>query len=227
MSSAIPPNGGSIGPARPKLNEIKMYENSKERDQLERLADLYEIIKTTELLETAYARDAISPQEYSENCNRLISQFKTTEKGLVLSKAIENADTFFKEYQVDCPRAYERLILSGVAATVIHPAADNRLDSVIVAETVQAFITSMDALKLGQRAVDEIQPLIADLMGSLAKVRSLPQDFEGLVKIKLWLQKLNEMRAADEIEEDEIRQLLFDIESSYSAFHKHLSNPHK
>lgn len=214
-------------PGRPKFNEIKLYENNKERDQLERLADLYEIIKTTELLEAAYARDAINPQEYSENCNRLISQFKTTEKGLILSKAIENADTFFKEYQVDCPRAYERLVISGVAATVIHPASDNRLDSFIVAETVQAYITSMDALKLGQKAVDEIQPLIADLMGSLAKVRSLPPDFEGLIKFKLWLQKLNELRAADEISEDEIRQLLFDLESSYSAFHKHLSTPRK
>jgi ESCRT-I complex subunit VPS28 len=112
----------------------------------------------------------------------------------------------------------------GVSATVIHPAQDSRVDSVIVAETVQAFITAMDALKLGQKAVDEIQPLISDLMGSLAKVRSLPADFEGLVKTKLWLQKLNEMRAADEIEEDEIRQLLFDLESSYSAFHKHLSS---
>jgi ESCRT-I complex subunit VPS28 len=112
----------------------------------------------------------------------------------------------------------------GVPATVIHPAIDNRLESVIVAETVQAFITTMDALKLGQKAVDEIQPLVSDLMGSLAKIRSLPSDFEGLIKIKLWLQKLNEMRAADEIEEVEIRQLLFDLESSYSAFHKHLSS---
>jgi ESCRT-I complex subunit VPS28 len=98
---------------RPKFGEIKMYENSKERDHLERLADLYSIIKVTELLEAAYARDAITPSEYSESCNRLISQFKTTEKGLVLSKAIVSADSFFKEYQIDCPRAYERLVLSG------------------------------------------------------------------------------------------------------------------
>jgi ESCRT-I complex subunit VPS28 len=98
---------------RPKLGEIKMYDNSKERDQLERLADLYSIIKATELLEAAYARDAITPNEYSESCGRLISQFKGTEKGLVLSKAIENADSFFKDYQIDCPRAYERLVISG------------------------------------------------------------------------------------------------------------------
>lgn len=103
----------SSASSRPKFSEIKMYENTKERDHLERLADLYSIIKATELLEAAYARDAITPNEYSDACNRLIGQFKTTEKGLVLSKAIESADSFFKEYQVDCPRAYERLVISG------------------------------------------------------------------------------------------------------------------
>lgn len=106
----------------------------------------------------------------------------------------------------------------------MHPTLDSRADSVVIAETVQAFITTMDALKLGQKAVDEIQPLVSDLTGSLAKVRNLSGNFEGLVKMKLWLQKLNEMRAADEMDENEIRQLLFDLESSYSAFHKHLSS---
>lgn len=39
-------------------------------------ADLYAIIKTTEKLERAYVRDAISPQEYEQACDRLIAQFK-------------------------------------------------------------------------------------------------------------------------------------------------------
>jgi ESCRT-I complex subunit VPS28 len=59
-------------------------------------------------------------------------------------------------------------------------------------------------------------------MSSLGKVPTLPADFEGLQKLRLWLKKLNEMRAVDEIDEDDSRQLLFDLESSYSAFHKHL-----
>lgn len=82
----------------------------------------------------------------------------------------------------------------------------------------------MDALKLGQRAVDEVQPLISELMSSLGRVPSLSSEFEGVVKMSVWLKKLNEMRAADEIEENDVRQLLFDLESSYTAFHKHLSS---
>lgn len=139
------------------------------------------------------------------------------------STAISSADNFFREFNIDCSRAYERLVVSGCPATVLHAtASDNRAESVVVAETVQIFITTMDALKLGQSAVDEIQPLISDLMSSLGKVNTLPPEFEGKVKMSLWLKKLNEMRAAEELEEDESRQLTFDLESSYSAFHKHL-----
>ena len=98
---------------RAPCGEIRLFENSKERDHLERLADFYSIIKATDLLEAAYSRDAITPDAYTEACNRLISQFKATEKSLMQSKTIANADSFFTEYHVDCPRAFERLVVSG------------------------------------------------------------------------------------------------------------------
>jgi ESCRT-I complex subunit VPS28 len=108
---------------------------------------------------------------------------------------------------------------------VIHGGSkDDRSHTVIVAETVQAFITTMDALRLGQRAVDEVQPLVSDVMRFLVKVPNLPGDFEGVVKMRLWLQKLHDMRAHDEIEEQESRQLLFEVESSYTAFHNFLKS---
>lgn len=37
---------------------------------------MYAIIKTTEKLERAYVRDAISPEAYEKACERLIAQFK-------------------------------------------------------------------------------------------------------------------------------------------------------
>ena len=39
-------------------------------------ADLYAIIKTTEKLERAYVRDAVSPELYEQACEKLIQQFK-------------------------------------------------------------------------------------------------------------------------------------------------------
>ena len=94
----------------------------------------------------------------------------------------------------------------------------------LVAETVQFFITAMDSLKLNMTAVDQIHPLLTDLYESLCKITNLSQDWEGKVKIKNWLVQLNRMKASDELNEEQIRQMLFDLESSYNAFHKSLSH---
>lgn len=47
------------------LNEIELFETSKEREHYDNLADLYAIIIATEHLERAYARDAITRVEVS------------------------------------------------------------------------------------------------------------------------------------------------------------------
>lgn len=212
---------------RPPVNgEIKLFENSKERKRTEELADLYAIIKTTESLEAAYSRDAIDSTEYAEACTKLISQFKTTEAALLSIGAIESADKFFREF-LDCPRARNRLLVVGVPATVVHATHDDRGEAVLVAETVQAFITAMDALKLNQRAVDEVQPLVSELMNALTKVKGIsPETFEGSKKISQWLTTLNNLRASEEISDDDARQLVFDLEAAYNDFHRFLKIDH-
>ncbi len=47
-----------------------------------RVAELFSIIKATEKLERAYVRDAISPQQYEQACERLIAQFKVLRASL-------------------------------------------------------------------------------------------------------------------------------------------------
>lgn len=135
--------------ARPKFSEIKAFENAKDRNKCEDLSDLFAIIKTMECLEAAYSRDSVSSTEYADSCFKLISQFKTSESALVASGSIQSADAFIREFDIDCPRAYERLIRVGVPATVVHATHDKRGEIVIVAETVQEFITAMDGIKLG------------------------------------------------------------------------------
>ena len=69
----------------------------------------------------------------------------------------------------------------------------------------------MDAIRLDQRAVDDVKPLIIALCSALGKVPSLSAEFEGTVKMTQWLQKMNKMRAVDEISDDESRQLLMEL----------------
>lgn len=201
-------------------DEVELYRNSKERQTYDDQATLYAIILATEHLERAYARDAITQQEYTTECNKLISQFRLAEKAALGDTTTED---FMKLYEMDCPRATQRLLIMGVPEPIRSaPGSDAAGVAVTVAETVQHFITTMDAVKLEQRAVDELQPLLSDLMDSLTKLPETPNDFEPNRKVKKWLQKLNAMRAVEEIDEQDSRQLYHDLDSAYAEFTRYL-----
>lgn len=125
-------------------------------------------------------------------------------------------------YQMHCPRAEERLLKMGVPEQIRSSNNDNHHVAVTVAETVQHFITAMDAVKLEQRAVDELQPLLSDLMEALTRLPETPNDFDPNRKIAEWLQKLNSMRAVENIDEDDARQLYHDLDSAYAEFTRYL-----
>jgi ESCRT-I complex subunit VPS28 len=67
----------------------------------------------------------------------------------------------------------------------------------------------MDSLKLNVVAVDEIHPQLSDLIQALNKSVA---DTNGKKKIRDWLITLNQMKASDELNPEQVRQLLFDLE---------------
>lgn len=77
-------------------------------------------------------------------------------------------------YNMQCPMAAKRLIYSGMPATIEHNVRPGRGATagaaIAVAETVQHFITAMDSLKLNMAAVDQIYPLLSDLVQAMMKV---------------------------------------------------------
>lgn len=202
------------------MSEVKLWQNKRERENLDNLADLFAILKTTEKLERAYVRDAISAREYEPACNKLIAQFKTLYSSI--KYMVPDVNQFMAQYNMQCPMAAQRLLHSGIPATYEHGKPDeeggSQGNAVSVASTVQYFITTMDTLKLNMIAVDQVYPLLSDLVQSLHKVKQLPPDFEGKQKTKEWLSKLHAMPASQDLGEDEVRQLLFDLETAYTAF---------
>lgn len=54
------------------------------------------------------------------------------------------------------------------------------------------------------------------------QVDGLPSDFEGISKARQWLITFNSMRASDELSEEQARQLLHDLDTSYSGFFRYL-----
>jgi len=206
------------------LQEVKLYQDNQEREKYDNMADLYAIIQTTEHLEKAYIKDSITPKEYTPVCEKLIAQFRTCTN--LLKHDVPSLEGFMKEYKLSCPAALSRLQI-GVPATVEHGGlneGDQRKTAMYVAETVQYFITLMDALKLNMVAVDEVHPLLNDLIESMNKISSLSATFDGKTKVKQWLATTNQMRASDELSEEQVRQLLFDLEQSHSAFYRSLAD---
>eukprot|EP01083_Nonionella_stella_P278023 945345_1 len=210
-------------------HEVELYDSSQERRLYDNFADLYAIIMTTESLERAYARNAVTRDEYVSECNKLISQFRVAEK-LALEKkpmsteALEKStETFMQIYQMECPLASHRLLVAGVPETM-STVQSNDKSGITVAETAEHFITTMDALKLNTSAVDELQPLLSDLMNKLTRLPETPNDFEPNRIVQQWLQKLNLMRAIDDIDEADSRQLYMDLDSAYQEFKRYLSD---
>ncbi|KAI9139779.1 VPS28 protein-domain-containing protein [Paraphysoderma sedebokerense] len=224
-----PSNFSSTSSSRSLLDEeIKLYTSSAERSKYENLADLYAIIVSTEALEKAYIRDAISSEEYTPTCTKLIAQFKTALN--LLSDSVKDVEQFMREYKLTAPLAVNRLLKIGVPATVEHATNVNTdvnnvgKNAKVVAECVQHFITLQDSLRLNMHAVDQIHPLLSDLIQSLHAIPAslLPSDYQGKEKIKKWLIQLNLRKASDELSEDEVRQLLFDLESAHVEFYRGL-----
>lgn len=82
----------------------------------------------------------------------------------------------------------------------------------------------MDKLRLDISSMDQLHPDMRDLVDTMNRLSILPSDFEGKQKVSEWLATLNSMQVSDELSESQIRQLLFDLESSYASFNKVLHN---
>ncbi|KAL0094945.1 vacuolar protein sorting-associated [Phycomyces blakesleeanus] len=192
------------------------------------MADLFAIIVLTEHLEKAFIRDSITAEEYTSQCANLIAKYKTTMN--FLSESVTNLETFMDDYKLTCPAAVNRFKI-GVPATYEHAIGNTKNDmgkaAKYIAESVLHFITLMDTLRLNRYAVDELHPILADLIQSLNNVPGLPAGFEGKTKVRQWLITLHSMKASDEITEEQARQMLFEMEQSHTEFYRLLSGEHK
>jgi len=180
-------------------------------------ANLFALIKTVEKLEKSYVNSAAPSNKYETTCAELIAKYKTLRN--TLSDAVPDIQHFMATYSMHCVSARHRLQV-GFPATIEHRVnrPGDASAAVSVAECVHHYIGAMDTLKLNMSAKDQISPCLSDLLVTFHKVPQLPAEFAGKACIRRWLQRLDGMRASDELTDDEVRQLLFDIENSYNSF---------
>ena len=198
--------------------EVKLYENARQREEVDNRANVFSLIRTIECLEKAYIKDSVTPDQYTSSCNLLLDQFNAAFK--LIKDKFPDVESFAKRYLLHCPSAMER-IKEGRPITV----RDNRGNvSKSIAEIVSLFITIMDRLRLEIRAMDELHPDVKELYEIMSRMSSLPAGFEGRIKVKKWLDELHQMQASDELSDEQARQMLFDLESAYNDFNRFLSH---
>ena len=136
-----------------------------------------------------------------------------------------------KDYRLkDCSAGINRLVHEGVPQTYESAAGAagagggaGAADGENIAEATQVLITAMDAVKLDYKSMDELSPQISDCVRVLDKIRSLPADMAGKAKLIEWRRLMHGMGAADELSEEQCRQLAFDLERTYEEFHRSLA----
>jgi len=201
--------------------EVKLSTTSAERDLHDSLAEIYSIIITLDALEKGYLKDSISEADYTETCSRLLKQYKSNLADETVARAFGDLETFKREWDMECPRATERLRI-GLPATVeqgpSHKSAQQgeSADATLVVSATENFITLLDAIRIGLVEKDTLHPLLVEIIQAVNKVTD--KDFESKGKIVQWLITLNQMRAAEKLDDDQVREFSFDMEQAYHGF---------
>jgi ESCRT-I complex subunit VPS28 len=152
----------------------------------------------------------------------LLKQYKSNLADETVSKAFGDLESFKREWDMECPRATERLRI-GLPATVeqgpsqkMTQQGDGGADATLVVNATENFITLLDAIKIGLTEKDTLHPLLVEIIQSVNKV--IDRDFESKGKIVQWLITLNQMRAAEKLNDDQAREFQFDMEQAYYGF---------
>ncbi|OIW26092.1 ESCRT-1 complex, Vps28 subunit [Coniochaeta ligniaria NRRL 30616] len=208
--------------------EVKLADTRAERDLQDSLAEIFSIIVTLDELEKAFLKDAIPEADYTEICERSLKQYKSILADETVARAFVGLEEFKAEWDLEVPRATERLrvgmpstAVTASAGSAPTPSATGNTSGALILEATQDFITFLDALRLGLLAKDQLHPLLTDVIQSVNKVTD--RDFENRGKIVQWLITLNQMKATEELREDQARELELDINSAYQGFKATLS----
>lgn len=212
--------------------EVKLANTSAERDLYESLAEIYSIILTLDALEKAYLRDSIAESEYTEICDRLLRQYKNNLADDTVAAAFGDLESFKAEWDLEVPKATERLRIGLPATVESAPAIPHRelsqrsantsssgpggVAATFIVSASENFITLFDAVRMNMLSKDTLHPILVETIQAVNKVTD--RDFENKGKIIQWLITLNQMRAAEELSPEQARELQFDLNAAYDGF---------
>ncbi|VDL94347.1 unnamed protein product, partial [Schistocephalus solidus] len=159
-------------------------------------------------------RQNLPSLRYTVACSRLLGQYQAAFKQV--QGEFRTVEEFMKKYKMDCPAAFE-CIKEGHPLTIKD---DKGNVGKCIADSVHLFITILDKLRLEIKATDDVSKPSVTYVSSLISFLCLT-DVIGFVRS---LDQFESMQASDELSPSQVRQMLFDIESSYNDFTRVLNS---
>lgn len=97
--------------------QVRLLQRGYERASHDSAADLYALIVTIEHCELAYVRDAVSYNEYTLQCSKLLNQYKVLSSALADSADTYNLSEFMRNHQLNCKHAAHRIKINRPATS--------------------------------------------------------------------------------------------------------------
>ncbi|GFE54208.1 vacuolar sorting-associated protein 28-2 [Babesia ovis] len=186
---------------------------------VERAANVYSLLQALEHLEQAFISGEVTNRDYNDECTELLSLCH------IMEEATPNVFLDLTEqYKIKCPLALNRLKKGTPATSSSMQTSGKKNETYLMFELSEQFITLVDALKLGCALVEELFPLVHDLMATLQCLEKVLEGTErdvgvapAIEKLGKWQSRLNAMAAYDKLEETDRRQLAMDTETLYAS----------
>ena len=183
---------------------------STEKRRLESEGNVYALVQTVDVLERLFVQGALNKREYDAKLEELAQQYKAAVAALGSSE--ELLERLFQDAQ------YARARLAALTT----PDKPTTTNLILILESGQHFVTLVDALKMGLVHADELTPVVRDLVRTLDGIPGLPANIPTVVK--LWLTRLQAMKATDALAEADVRQLDLDLVTAFANFHQAVKN---
>lgn len=87
-----------------------------------------------------------------------------------------------------------------------------------VFEITTKFIQPIDVLALGMTSIDEVAPGVKDVQQALQAYPNMPVSYTGLAALTKWTNILDQKKATDNLTENEVRELKYDLEQALQQF---------
>ena len=85
-------------------------------------------------------------------------------------------------------------------------------------EITSRLLSSRDLLEMGMTSIEYIAPSIRECYLSIQKYPDYNENFDGIKIMQGWNNKLFAMKATDELSEEDIKQLKFDLGNVFEDF---------